>query len=296
MHGRDIISTTTIEETLALLADRSGSARLIAGGTDLLIELREGRIPDSVTLFIDIEGVRELSRVREEDGKIRVGAGLKHADCVLDPVLCKKAPLLAAASSWVGSPQIRNRGTIGGNVVTAAACADTVPALVAMDAACVLAFRDAGGRVTSREVLVSDFITGAGSVDIRPEELLTEVNFPVPDRKMKWAYEKLVRRNALVKARMTIAALGYTASGGTAAGVSIALGSVTPRPVRFTAAEQTLLGKKPSEELFKAAAENVSAEILDKTGYRWSTEYKKPVAEALTIRALEKIFGRGTGS
>lgn len=296
MCGRDIISATTIEETLDLLAERSGSARLVAGGTDLLIELRKGDISDSVTCFIDIDGVRELCYVREEDGKLRVGAGLKHADCVIDPVLCKKAPLLAAASSRVGSPQIRNRGTIGGNIVTAAACADTVPAFVAMDAVCVLVSRGAGGRVASREVLVSDFITGAGSVDIRPEELLTEVTFPVPDLKMKWAYEKLIRRNALVKARMTIAALGYTASDGTVGGVSLSLGSVTPRPVRFAAAEQTLFGKIASEELFKAAAEKVSAEMIDTTGYRWSTEYKKPAAEALTIRALKTLFGGGGGN
>ena len=290
MHGRDIISTTTIGETLSLLSERKGEYRIIAGGTDLLIELRNGDVAGSVKLLIDIDSVSEMSCVREEEGEIHVGAGLKHADCVSDPLLREKAPLLSAASSWVGSPQIRNRGCIGGNIVTAAACADTVPALVAMDARCVLVSQNGDGTISSREVLVSDFICGVGSVDIRPGELMTEVKFPVPDRRMHWAYEKLVRRNALVKARMTIAVLGRTEADGTTGAVSISLGSVTPRPMRFREAENVLLGKAPSGGLYRQAAEKVSAEMIARTGYRWSTEYKKPVAEALTVRALRKVL------
>lgn len=290
MRRSNIISAKSIEETISLLSDRKGHARLIAGGTDLMIEIRNGQIDGSINLIIDIDGVSELSYVREQDGMIHVGAGLKHADCVSNELLRKKAPLLPLASGWVGSPQIRNRGTIGGNIVTAAACADTVPALVAMDGTCILARKDKKGAVQTREILVSDFITGVGTVDIEAEELLTEVRFPVPDPKLKAAYEKLVRRNALVKARMTIAVLGYTAPDGKSADVKISLGSVTPKPMRFTEAEDLLMGKKPSEDLYREAAEKISAEMIRQTGYRWSTEYKKPVAEALTVRALRKVL------
>jgi CO/xanthine dehydrogenase FAD-binding subunit len=277
------IRPKNIDETVSILEKNKDRARMIAGGTDLMIEIRNGGI--RFDYLVDISMLQEMKYIEKKDGKIKIGANMTHDECVNNDMLKKEAPLLVEACSWIGSPQIRNRGTIGGNIVTAAACADTVPALVALDARCV--FLSSGG---SREVPVADLITGPYQTGIRPDELLTEVSFETPGKSVKSAFTKLIRRNALAKSRLAIAVLASKDAKGMIASIRIAGGSITPCPCRFYNAEKSLLGNEPSAANFAKAAEMVTEQMIGESGYRWSTEYKKPVVEALIVKALSGVL------
>lgn len=275
-----------ISETLVLLEQYKRKAKILAGGTDLLIELRKDQGFEELEVVINIAHLVELIYIHEDGDWIRIGANTPHIDLVKSTLLQKQVSALPDAARTVGSPQIRSRGTIGGNIMNASPAADVVPVLVALDA--ILTFRSAQGE---RQVAITEIFEKPYQTNIPPEELLVEIAFRKLPPTAKSAFIKLGRRNALAIARMNVAVVIDQGEDGIIQDIRIAPGSTTPKPTRIKIAEGVLLGHKPTEELIERAGFKVSEEMINLSGYRWSTDYKNPVIEVLTCRGIRKALG-----
>jgi len=274
----DFHRARTLDDVLAFKADHGAEGRLLAGGTDLIISLRTESPALPPVHVMDITAIDALRGVSERGGRLRVGPLTTHTELHENPRVRKRALLLAQAAGEVGSPQIRNRGTIGGNLCNASACADTVPPLVALDA--TLTLRSARG---TRTVPAAEAIVRPYRTVLEDDEVLTDIRFAPIERS---AFVKLGRRKALSISRMSLAVVLSSDM----SDVRIAGGSVTPVPRRFPEAEKVLTGQAPSEALYRRAGETVAAEMLQITGTRWSTPYKEPVVAALARRALRRAW------
>jgi CO/xanthine dehydrogenase FAD-binding subunit len=270
-------------EAVTLLGDTSQTSRLLAGGTDLVVQLHHSQ-PD-YDRVIDITRLPELKIIARDGDTIRLGSGVTYTEVMESELLQQAVPFLVEACSKVGGPQIRNTGTLGGNVVNAAACADSLPVLVCLDAV---------GRLVSavgeRDVAVSAFVLQPGQTQLKAGEILTFFSFEAPPPGVKTAFIKLGRRNAQAISRLTVAAMGRVAADGTIDFARLTPGAAAPRTVRFTDAEAMLLGQRPTEALLAAAGRKVAETMVAITGRRWSTEYKEPVIAVLAERALRRIF------
>lgn len=277
----------SLQEACQLLNEYPDQSKIIAGGTDLLVQLRgEDAKHLGLKSLIDISFLKELDYIVEENEFIRIGALTTHGKIAASPLINQKAFLLAEAARAVGSPQIRHGGTIGGSVCNASPAADPIPPLIALEAQVkLLSVR--GARI----VPLVDIYEKPYSTNIQGDEILTEISFAGLSEKARTAFLKLGRRKALAIARMNIAVYIELDNEGKIAKARISPGSVLPKPGRVLAAELVLLGRTPDLELFHEAGQKVSEEMIMKSGVRWSTEYKKPVIEALTKRCLEKALG-----
>ncbi len=276
------IAVATIAEACDVLAEHGTDARVLAGGTDLLIEWRRAATKGP-KVVLDISRVPELGGITESDGSITIRPLTTHADLLRSDLLRKFAPLLGSAAAGIGSPQIRGRGTVGGNVMNAAACADTVPPLIALGATVTLQ-----SKAGSRELALADLFVKPYQTKARPDELLTAIRFAKLPPGARSAFIKLGRRNALSISRLSVAAILRVGDDGRIAEARIVPGAAFPTWQRVTEAEQMLVGEKPAEKLLAAAGRKVSEEMIKATGRRWSTEYKEPVIGVLVRRALEE--------
>jgi carbon-monoxide dehydrogenase medium subunit/xanthine dehydrogenase FAD-binding subunit len=281
MKAFDYVGCASVEDACAVLDARAGSARILAGGTDLLLELRRPETPSPGTI-VDIGRISSLRGILGGEREIAIGPLVTHAELSRSPLLRKQAGFLASAAAAVGSPQIRNRGTIGGNIMNAAACADTVPPLVALGARLIL--RSLRGE---RVANLDGFFEKPYRTHARDGELLTRISFPAPPEGARTAFVKLGRRNALSIARLSVAALLARDGHGVITEARIVPGAALPVWRRMPEAEAMLIGMKPSVAIFTAAGERVSETMIRETGRRWSTEYKEPVLAVLVRRALE---------
>ena len=281
----NFIRPKTLGEVLDFLAEKGEKAKIVAGGTDLLVELRGIPVGEKGPEWVvDISGLPELKGIREEGEIITVGSGVTHREVHTSDLIREGAPLLAAASATVGAAQHRNIATIGGNIMNASPAADTVPALIALEAEAVLKSREGERAGKLSEIFVKPYQT-----DASPGEILTAVRFRRLPAGAKSAFVKLGRRNALAISRMNVAVVLFLEDG-TVREARIAPGSATPMPERFAEAEAVLLGRKPSEEILRSAGAAVAAEMVERSGRRWSTPYKEPVIAALTARALREAL------
>ena len=286
MKPFDYIAVETIAEACGVLAAHGPEVSILAGGTDLLIELRRASTK-APKLVLDISGVPELGGIDELDGSITIKPLVTHTRLMRSDLLQTFAPLLASAASAIGSPQIRDRGTVGGNIMNAAACADTVPPLIALGATATL--QSKGG---SRELALADLFVKPYQTKANSDELLTAIRFPKLPPSAQSAFIKLGRRNALSISRLSVAAILRMGDDGRIAEARIVPGAAFPTWKRATDAEQMLLGEKPAAKLFAAAGQKVSEEMIKATGRRWSTEYKEPVIAVLVRRALEQCASK----
>jgi len=281
----DYRTPETLEEACNLLWESGARAKVIAGGTDLVIRLRNKELKPS--WLVDITRVPELQGIEEKDGLMVIGAGVTHAELASSAVLKRHGKILSDAASEIGSPQIRNLGTIGGNIVNASPAADTVPALMALDAV---------GEVVSREgerrVRLGDLFKGPYETALKPHEILTRISFQKLPPDTGCGFVRLARREATAIARMSVALTVRIGRGkNRIEDIRISVGAMTPTPHRISEAEAMLKGKSPDRGLFKEASQKVSESILRRTGLRASSSYKVPVVEALFIRSLEKALG-----
>jgi len=277
----------SIETCLDLLNYYQEKAKLFAGGTDLMVEFRadDKKLKD-VEVVIDISCIAELKFIESDDEYIRIGSCTTFAEIIKNPVLKKYAPFFSEACGTVGSPQIRNTGTIGGSIGTASPASDPGPPLVAMDSSLTLLSSEG-----KREVLISEFMEGAYRTIIRPNELIVSINFKMLNPEAGFSFVKLGRRKAMAIARMNVAAYVETGEDGTAIDVRIVPGSCMPVTIRTSEAENMLLGKKPDYELHAAIGKKVSEKMVEVSGRRWSTPYKEPVIASLVKRALNQATG-----
>lgn len=271
----------SLAQALALLAELGPRGRALAGGTDLIIDLRKGA---AVSDVVDLSRLGELAYIREQAGAVQIGALTTHSAVAESSLVQKQAGLLAQAAAVVGSPQIRNRGTIGGNVANAAVCADTVPPLVALGATVKLQRQGA-----SRILPLIDFITGPRRTCIEPGELLTELSFAKLPASAGWGFMRLARRQAVAIARLNVAVVIDRDSAGAVVSARIAPGAVLARPGCVQQAAAILIGKRPDASLIRQAGEAVAAALVA-GGRRWSTPYKEPAIIALTTRAIKQAL------
>jgi len=270
-----------IVETCTLLNEFGSDAQILAGGTDILIELRKASVK-SLKAIIDINCLSELKGIIETESEIIIKPLTTHSELGSSPIIKKYARLLHVAANVIGSLQIRNRGTIGGNIMNAATCADTVPPLIALGA--TIKLRSADGE---RNLLLTDFFVKPYVTAAKKEELLVEIRFPKLLQNARSSFVKLGRRNALAISRLSVAVILQKNDGGLLQEARIVPGAAFPKWQRITEAEKILIGQKPSKELFTEAGEKVSEAMISFTGRRWSTEYKEPVIAVLVRRALE---------
>jgi carbon-monoxide dehydrogenase medium subunit len=278
---------TSKAEALAVLGDVGEDAVVVAGGTDIAPLISKCRIRPR--LLVDISRVDDLKLLNvgpgSKGGSAAIGAMVTHGALARDEGVSEVAHVLAAACRTVGAPQVRARGTIGGNVANASPAADGAVALVALGASAVVE-SDGNGR---REVPLPEFFLGPGQTVLRPGELVTGITFAAPSSVARSAYRKAGQRNALAIAVVSVAAV-HEPEAGT---VRIALGSVAPTPIRATEAEKLFesgwLDASDRAELLGAVAAAAARDASPIDDIRASAWYRTVLVEVLTRRALEEV-------
>lgn len=285
MQNFNFIRPNNLDEACDLLVRYKDKAKIIAGGTDLIIALREEKLANCLEIIIDVSNLKELNYIKEEGKYIKIGSGVRHTEIAKNKLIKKYAPVLSMAASVVGSPQIRNRGTIVGNIITASPAADTIPALIVLDTMLVIK----KGK-EKREMFLKEIFEGPNKVNLKSDEIVCEIFFEKLPLDAKSNFTKLARRNAVDKARMNIAAIAQQDKDRLITDIRISVGSLTPIPERFKDAEDLLLGEIPTQDLIQKAGKKIAEEMINKSGYRWSTEYKEPVVKSLIGRVLNRVL------
>jgi CO/xanthine dehydrogenase FAD-binding subunit len=282
----DYYAPTQMDELLTILAEKQANARVLAGGTDLVVEMRES---DKVFgCLVSISKIAALRGITREGDTIFVGPLTTFTELAQSPIIAEGAFLLAQAALSAGSPQIRNQGTVGGNIVNASPAADTVPALVALEAR--LRLSSLNGE---REMPLEEFLAGIGKTRLEPGEVLTGISFKALPQSTGSAFVKLGRRNALSISRVSVAVIvGYDPEGMTCTDCRIAVGSVAPNPFRTRSAEQIWLKCSLTRSNRDACVSAALREIAVTLGQRASAGYKKEVAPALIRRAIDAALGQ----
>jgi len=279
---------STVGEVEAILASAGDRARLIAGGTDLAVLIKRGEVRPEI--LVDLGFVDGMSRVDvgRSGERVEIGALTTHARIARDHTLHARATALAQACRTVGSPQIRARGTIGGNIVNASPAADGAVALLAFDAS-VEVRRGHPTRGRRAPVPLVEFFEGPGKVALARTEFVTAVAFNLPEVGARSAYLKVGQRNALAIA-IASAAVVFEPK---AARVRIALGSVAPTPVRAAAAERLFAAEWPDATDRAGVIDEVAAKAVDSTSciddVRASAWYRADLVRTLTRRALTRL-------
>jgi CO/xanthine dehydrogenase FAD-binding subunit len=277
------VRAASVGQALALLNETGFKSRPLAGSTDLMLQLRyEPGLCDRV---VDISLIPELHRIERQGGRVTIGAAATFSEVLESPLVAQTAAVLAEACRQVGAVQIRNMGTLGGNVANAAACADSLPALICLDAQAHCMTPQ--GEQT---LAVSELVVGPNRTLLPRGALLTALSYALPLPGSRSVFLKLGRRNAMAISRLTVALLGRLDAAGQVAEARLVAGSATPHIARLSAVESALLGRAPGPELYAQAGELAAAEMVRQAGYRWSSEFKVPALAAMTARAMEQVF------
>jgi CO/xanthine dehydrogenase FAD-binding subunit len=256
---------------------------ILAGGTDLVISLRSGsRTPKFV---LDISRLSEIRSVKQHAEVIKIGAILTYSELIAHPLIVKTFPALSAAMSCVGSLQIRNVGTLGGNIANSSPAADSIPPMMIHDAQ-VMIQKVNSVRIEKLEKL----IVGAYSNTLEPDELITGIILKPTESAYKQSYRRIARRKSLSIARVNMAVSAKLDADGLIEDVRISVGSVAPTPLRIKKIEDSLIGLKPESKFIQETGELVARHIVDLVGVRHSTEYKRPAIAGLAIKCLEDVF------
>lgn len=281
MSERAYYAPTRLSELVDLLAQQGDKAKILAGGTDVLVEMRDpAHRPESIVALYKVPDLKGISTQGE---LITIGAMTTFTELAESPIICEKAFVLAQAANSVGSPQIRNRGTVGGNIVNASPAADTVPALMALDAKVRLV--SAAG---TRELLLEEFFLGIGKTKLAPGEVLQDITFPALSGLTGSAFGKLGRRNALAISRVSVAVvLGYAEDKELVTDCRVAVGAVAPNPFRVRSAEEAWLSCSLTADNRDRCVSGALAEITRTLGQRASAVYKKQAGPALIRATLD---------
>lgn len=270
----------SLDEVVELLGARREQARVLAGGTDVYPRMEQGVMRPE--LLVDLKRVQGLASVAVDDGQgARIGALALMAELVDSRELRARYPALIEGARWVGSLQIRNRATLGGNLCNASPAADTAIPVLALGA--LLRTRGPRGE---RTIPVDSFFQGPGRAALEPDEVLTEVILPALPPRSGQAFERLTR-TAMDIAVVSCSAVVSLDPRGRCLGARLALGAVAPVPLRATAAEQLLQGERLTPAAIRAAAAQARAEARPITDVRASAEYRREMVEVLARRVLQ---------
>ncbi|MHC2994123.1 MAG: xanthine dehydrogenase family protein subunit M [Candidatus Atribacteria bacterium] len=286
MLSYDFLTTKKIEEALDYL-DKFSKVQILSGGTDLLVNIHKEspRLP-RIDYLLDISNIQELKFITPINNFIEIGPLVVHSRLINEPIIKNNFPILVLAAQTIGSTQIRNRGTIGGNIVNASPAADLLPPLIALKAEVELTSKK-GKRVLS----IEEFLTGPYKTKLQANELLTKIKIPLLGDNYYTDFQKIGRRKALSIARLSLALVAKIDEEGIFRDTRIVPGSATPYPQSFPESEKAINGKSIFNIDLEEIGKITSKEMVSITGVRWSTPYKKPTITVLIKRALEKIKG-----
>lgn len=279
MHAITYESPKSLNQALSLLAAAGEKGRVLAGGTDLLIQLRAGvRQPDHI---IDAKAIPELQVLSfsPQEG-LHLGAAVACCRLIEDPAVRQHYPGLVEAAGLIGSVQIQSRCSLGGNLCNGSPAADTTPALIALGAVCHVT-----GAKGPRTVAVEDFVVSPGRTVLQPDELLVEFRIPAPNPHSSDCYQRFIPRN-----EMDIAVVGVGASvtlnGNTCTAARISLAAVAPTPLFTKEASASLVGKPLNDDTIAAAAALAQKIATPITDMRGTAEYRTHLVGVLTRRVL----------
>jgi carbon-monoxide dehydrogenase medium subunit len=279
----DYFSITSVDEALQILAERGPRARIVAGATDLILELERG-VRKGIDTLVDITRIPDLDQiVMDEDEMIHLGAMVTHNCCADSKLIVESAFPLAQAAWEVGAPQIRNRGTVAGNLITASPANDTITPLMALDAKVRLASVK-GERV----VPLSEFYTGVRRTVMQPDEMLLEIVFPALQANQPGAFIKLGLRRAQAIAVVNAAVI-LTMEGRRVKSASITLGAVAPTIIHARQAEVALAGRDLSEDVVAEAAELAMEAATPIDDVRGSADYRSEMVRVCVGRCLRSL-------
>jgi len=276
-------SVSAISDALELLNEHKSSARIVAGGTDLIIEMERGQRP-SVNTIIDITRIAGLDQITLHGETIRLGPLVTHNHVVASDLIRSRALPLAQASWQVGAPQIRNRATIVGNLITASPANDTITPLIALGAEITLASVDG-----ERTVPLSDFYSGFRQTILQPNEMVTAVGFPAFADNERGVFMKLgLRRAQAISVVDAAVVIGFDENK-TVSSARITLGSVAPTIIRVPVAEQALIGRALTADTITEVARLASLTPEPIDDVRGTAEYRTEMVKVLIARALRKL-------
>ncbi|MBN1177959.1 MAG: xanthine dehydrogenase family protein subunit M [Anaerolineae bacterium] len=276
----ELLRPKTLGEALDMLAEHAPDVMPIAGGTNVVVALRERDVRSSV--LMDVSGLADLRGIRAENGHVVVGGGTTITELVESPLIAEKGMPLAAAAVQLGNPLIRNRATLAGNLVDASPAADTAPPLLVLDAEVELA-----SKAGTRTVLLDDFLVGVNQTLCQPDELLVAVRWAAPDGAA--AFHKIGLRKAGACSVATVAVRVACDAAGRCTKARIALGAVAPRPIRAHAAEAALVGTQLTDEDIAKAAKLAAGATSPIDDVRSTAAYRLHVSEVLVGRLLGEV-------
>jgi carbon-monoxide dehydrogenase medium subunit len=275
----------TLQEACALLGQYGSKAKVLAGGSDLIVKMKNGILKPE--FLVTLKNLDELKGVRYEPGVgVVIGARTTHTMVMESPVLKERFPSVSASAATMAAHQVRNLGTLGGNMVNAVPSADMPPILIALDAKARIV-----GQAGERVVPVEEFFAGPGRTVLGEDEILKDI--VIPDQPTTGSnYIKFGLRKAGALAVVGVAS-SVKIEDSVIKDVRIVLGAVAPVPMRAKEAEATLRGKKVSEELINQAGKTAAAEAKPINDIRGSIEYRRNLVDVLTRRSLKAAIEKG---
>ena len=276
----DFYQPTTLAEASRLLRENGPGGRFLAGGTDLVIAMKEkGLLPKYI---VDLKRVPGLAGIRENgDGSLSIGALTTMYAIETSPVIKKKYPFLAQSAAEVGSIQIRNRATVGGNMANATPSADVAPSLIALNATANIA-----GAAGERTLPMEDFFRGPGQNAMSADEILTEIRIPKTGPQLVGEYIKFSPRDMMDLAYIGVAVAYNLGDDKKCSGVRIVLGAVAPTPIRAKNSEALLEGQVLTEEIAAKVGDEAARESKPISDVRSSADYRRAMVGVMTKRAI----------
>ncbi len=277
----------TIEEALHLLADQGEGARLMAGGTDVMVKMSHGLLKPAA--IIDIQQIESLRGIRFHGTEgLTLGALARLGQVTSHPDVVKYYPSLSYAVSCMANVEVRNMGTVAGNICNAAPSADTAPPLMTMNAELTLS-----SLKGERKLPVNEFFRGPGMTAMERGEMLTSIHIPAPQPKSGASYKRISARCGVDIAAVCVG-VHVALNGRSCKEAKIVLGAVAPLPMRATKTEALLQGREPTVEVIQQAGDQASEEARPISDMRSSAEWRKTMVTVLTRRALNEAFERAS--
>lgn len=280
----ELLMPRTLPEALEMLTQKAPDGMPIAGGTNVIPDLRGGRYRPAC--LINVAGLPELGGIRQENGVLVIGGGVTIAEVLEDPLVAQWAPVLQEAARVLASPLVRNRATVAGNLANASPAADMAPPLLVLDAEVELASQEG-----ARQIPLKDFFVHVRRTVRQPHELVTAIRVPLPPEGSRARFFKVALRKADAIAVMNGAVRVDEDAEGHCRTVRIALGAVAPTPIRAWEAERTLEGQSLTPEVIAQAARLAAEATRTIDDIRGSAAYRRVVMEVLVRRTLEGIMG-----
>lgn len=283
MRSFDYFAPQSLGDATSLLRRYGTKARLLAGGTDLLLRLERRLIETGIV--VDLKKIRALRGIKANRKGLRIGAVTLMEEIASSPLVQGRYGIIAKGAAAVGSIQTRNRATLGGNLCNASPAADTAPPLIALSARA----RIAGSR-RDREVPLEEFFLAPGKTCLQPNELLKEIFIPSPAGRSGGSFQRCTRTAMDIALVNCAVFLSLVSKREIIADIRIALGAVAPTPVRAQPAEDLLKGKRPDKDAIEEAAERAVASVSPIDDVRSSASYRREMVRVLTRRAIEEAL------